>query len=335
MSSIDYHIFNLLFEQDCVVVPNFGGFITNYKKATLEEGKISPTSRWVAFNGLLNTDDGLLTNYIAKVENVSREEASKHLKSFVDGVKTNLYEKQVVTFNKIGSFSANQEDKVVFFPDNGLNFYAECFGLPSILATKRRSQPMSAPVVHAVVKPALPVEASVQPLVTTDRQPVMPSYPRKKIKLLPALATLLVAVLIGVWSLRSKSVNRTNLGSVLPFTTQDSEKNNIQPEVNKPAAQVPSEPLPQAVEEKTSNDTKVWQYFVIVGSYSSRENAEKYLMAIKEEGFTQALIIVPTHNEKLFKVAASVYTEENLARSKATEFKKTLSTTTWVFKTMH
>ncbi len=333
MSSIDHHIFNLLFEQDCVVVPNFGGFITNYKKATLEEGKISPTSRWVAFNGLLNTDDGLLTNYIAKVENVSREEASKHLKSFVDGIKTNLDEKQVVTFNKIGSFSSNQEDKVVFFPDNGLNFYAECFGLPSILAPKRRSQPVSLPVVHAEVKSALP--ASMQPLITTDRQPVVPSYPRKKIKLLPAVATLLVAVLIGVWSLRSKSVNRTNLGSVLPFTTQDSEKSNVQAEVNKPTEEAPSEPLPQAVEEKTSNDTKVGQYFVIVGSFGNRENAEKYLMAIKEEGFSQALIIVPTHNEKLFKVAAAVYTEENLARSKATEFQKTLSTTTWVFKTMH
>lgn len=333
MSSIDHHIFNLLFEQDCVVVPNFGGFITNYKKATLEEGKISPTSRWVAFNGLLNTDDGLLTNYIAKVENVSREEASKHLKSFVDGIKANLDEKQVVTFNKIGSFSSNQEDKVVFFPDNGLNFYAECFGLPSILAPKLRSQPVSLPVVHAEVKPALPT--SMQPLVTTDRQPVVPSYPRKKIKLLPAVATLLVAVLIGVWSLRSKSVNRTNLGSVLPFTTQDSEKNNVQAEVSKPTEEAPSESLPQAVEEKTSNDTKIGQYFVIVGSFGNRENAEKYLMAIKEEGFSQALIIVPTHNEKLFKVAASVYTEENLARSKAAEFQKTLSTTTWVFKTMH
>lgn len=54
----------LLYKHNCVIIPGFGGFITNYKPSGFEESRnlISPSSKKVAFNQLLIENDGLLIN---------------------------------------------------------------------------------------------------------------------------------------------------------------------------------------------------------------------------------------------------------------------------------
>ena len=50
----------LLKEYEYVIVPDFGGFITQYQPAKLVEdsGFISPPQRIISFNAQLKTDDG-------------------------------------------------------------------------------------------------------------------------------------------------------------------------------------------------------------------------------------------------------------------------------------
>ena len=40
MYTVEQCIRELLFEQDCVIIPDFGGFITQYKSAVMIEIKI-------------------------------------------------------------------------------------------------------------------------------------------------------------------------------------------------------------------------------------------------------------------------------------------------------
>ena len=46
------YLYQILLEQDCVVLPGFGGFITQYKPAELNfrTNEISPPGKKIAFN---------------------------------------------------------------------------------------------------------------------------------------------------------------------------------------------------------------------------------------------------------------------------------------------
>ena len=62
MIALARHIESLLLKHDCVIVPDFGGFVTQQVSARYveDEGLFLPPYRSVGFNGCLKLNDGLL-----------------------------------------------------------------------------------------------------------------------------------------------------------------------------------------------------------------------------------------------------------------------------------
>ena len=60
MNELNLHISRLLLEHNCVIVPDLGGFVTQYCPAHFDEvaGSFVAPSYQVGFNPLLQTDDG-------------------------------------------------------------------------------------------------------------------------------------------------------------------------------------------------------------------------------------------------------------------------------------
>ena len=58
---ISYHIFNLLQEHDCVIVPNFGAFVARNisAKISCDGSRIYPPNKEITFNKSLIKSDGL------------------------------------------------------------------------------------------------------------------------------------------------------------------------------------------------------------------------------------------------------------------------------------
>ena len=86
------YISDLLFLHDCVIIPDFGGFICNYKSAYIddESGLICPPSKDILFNRNLTHNDGLLVSWIAGKENISYEKATSQLMLFCEDLKIRL-----------------------------------------------------------------------------------------------------------------------------------------------------------------------------------------------------------------------------------------------------
>jgi len=142
MASIPEHIKNLLFEQDCVVVPDFGGFITNFHGAVVREQDASmlPPRKRVAFNEVLKFDDGLLTSYVALKEGLSREEVRTKIRLFAEQAWQELRQRTIFRFEHLGTFTLNAEGKLVFEPEYRINFYGESYGMtPVVLRSYRRT----------------------------------------------------------------------------------------------------------------------------------------------------------------------------------------------------
>lgn len=129
---IDY-ISDLLFLHDCVIIPDFGGFICNYKSAYIdaESGVICPPGKDILFNRNLTHNDGLLVNWIADKENISYDKASKQLTLFCEDLKIRLNQKQRVAFGDIGVFFTDRRFNIIFEPGKN-NFFSEAFGMEAI-----------------------------------------------------------------------------------------------------------------------------------------------------------------------------------------------------------
>ncbi len=124
-------VYQLVCDNDCVIIPGFGGFVTNRFPADVDFSKqeFYPPSRKVAFNESLSLSDGLLLNYISQTENVSWADAERTVKSFVDELNEKLADGKSLSFDGLGEFS-RRTGSLVFVPDSS-NLLDESFGLTS------------------------------------------------------------------------------------------------------------------------------------------------------------------------------------------------------------
>jgi len=130
---ISNHIFNLLQEHDCVIVPNFGAFVARNISAKISSdgSKIFPPNKEITFNKSLVKNDGLLINRISSSENISYEVADDKLNKWVIKSDKKLKKQGYFEIKNIGSISL-KKDKYIFIPSQNSIFLKSSYGLNSI-----------------------------------------------------------------------------------------------------------------------------------------------------------------------------------------------------------
>lgn len=353
MTTVQNHIKELLFEQDCVVIPDFGGFVTNFDCAKVDPTNrfFTPPQKWLAFNSLLKNDDGLLSNYIATEEGISREQANVKVKAFVEETKRFISFDKSYTIEGLGTFSQNEENKIQFQPKVSNNFFSESFGMESIFLKKVEFSSQELQVVHT---PPVASNSTIQQVFASkDREPMAEvmedenAVIKRKSKfsrVLPAIYGLLgTAVLVSALYLYDNP--KANLSSLNPFQSQNIVKPVDKPEIQKVVIAKPiidetikakpfeetAEPAPVIETKKTIIESEK-RFFVITGSFESKKNAQKLVNTLKNKGFEDAMLIFPNRNEKLIKVSAGGFTNEYEADAEALKVNKSTSQSTWIYK---
>jgi cell division protein FtsN len=127
------HIEILLRDHNCVIVPDFGGFIANYRSAVIDRDhqRIIPPSKSVLFNGKLTSNDGLLANAIAIASKMTYPDALKHIANHVAEWKTLLKNGQRVEVGEVG-FLYREQDQIVFEQSRELNLLLQAYGLSGV-----------------------------------------------------------------------------------------------------------------------------------------------------------------------------------------------------------
>ena len=130
---ISYHIFNLLQEHDCVIVPNFGAFVARNISAKISHdgSRIYPPNKEITFNKSLIKSDGLLINRISSNENISYEMANDKLSNWVVKSHKKISKQGYIEIKNIGSISLENE-KYIFTPSQNSIFLKSSYGLNSI-----------------------------------------------------------------------------------------------------------------------------------------------------------------------------------------------------------
>ncbi|PWK20238.1 sporulation related protein [Arcicella aurantiaca] len=354
MTTVQNHIKELLFEQDCVVIPDFGGFVTNFDcaKVDLTNRFFTPPQKWLAFNSLLKNDDGLLSNYIATQEGISREQATQKVRAFVEETKRYISYDKNYTIEGLGTFSQNEESKIQFQPKTSNNFFSESFGMETVFLKKLDASNQELQVVHT---PPVASNTTIQQVFASkDREPMAEVMEDEAVnakrkgkfsRVLPAIYGLFgTAILVSALYLYDNP--KANLSSLNPFQSQSIVKVEAKPVVQKTEVVAPNidatikakpfegtEVTPEPViETKKTIIESEKRFFVITGSFGSKKNAQKLLNALKNKGFEDAKLIFPKHSEKLIKVSAGGFANEFEAESEALKVNNATSQSTWIYK---
>lgn len=130
---LSYHIEELLFSNDCVIIPTIGGFIVNYASASIDfvEQQLLPPQKVVSFNPKLVNNDGLLTNHIAQKDHLTYKQATLKVETFSRQIEADLFNNKIVHFDNIGKLYFNSDSKLEFVPAN-TNFLKDAYGLPNL-----------------------------------------------------------------------------------------------------------------------------------------------------------------------------------------------------------
>lgn len=136
--NFDQYIADLLITNDCVIIPDFGGFVGNYAPAKINpvNHRFDPPFRKISFNKLLVHNDGLLASYIAQQESLKFENALSELKDYGIYLKGALQEDQKVSFDKIGVLFQNPDGSLRFEQLKDAKFSTNAFGLDAFFGQK-------------------------------------------------------------------------------------------------------------------------------------------------------------------------------------------------------
>lgn len=143
------NIHQLLFDNDCVILPSFGGFIKRNNPTVLDKHArtLKPKGATVFFNAALTHNDGLLANHIALEKKIDYSTALSLLNNWVVNTENTIQTSGKFIFGELGTFYLNAEGKKWFAPNPKLNFSKETFGLEILIAktilseTKEENKP--------------------------------------------------------------------------------------------------------------------------------------------------------------------------------------------------
>ncbi len=154
----------MLKKHDCVIVPDFGGFVGGYQSAEIDyaKGVIYPPSKRLLFNPNLTSNDGLLGNQVAKSEEISYEESLNNIETTIDEWSKTLKEGGRIEIGELG-FLYNQDDKFAFEQSREINLLLAAYGLSPVKIVKKAEEKVLTTERAKISKPTIKVPETTEP----------------------------------------------------------------------------------------------------------------------------------------------------------------------------
>ena len=177
---ITKHILTLLQFNECVIIPEFGAFISNYIPAKFDQVNhtFSPPKKAIVFNSKICNNDGLLINHIVENENISYNQGQLTILSFVDGLYSDLNKGETVRFDNLGTFKFDKAGAIVYNPIDNFELISayglQSFSYQSIDHSNNFSGFKSNPAIRAIngKKDILKIAASITLLLSLSLFPL-------------------------------------------------------------------------------------------------------------------------------------------------------------------
>ena len=272
--TIDTYISELLFLHDCVIIPEFGGFVGNNKSAILNKNTntIYPPSKEILFNKNLRINDGLLINHISNYEVISNENAKELVSDYMKNINEKLQKIRTFRIEKVGLLSTDISGNILFLQDSFTNYNPNSFGLSSKNTTK-------------LDKMEREIEKIIKPISTkTGRKKVW----RAAAILLPIIGLSFISIT------QEDKINKiySQMANLNPFSVFETNE-TISPEKEEEIEETTTIEVIPIETKETEKDTKViveMKFSIIAGSFSSEKNANRLVNQLQSENYNAEII---------------------------------------------
>ena len=327
--SLAVYLTELLKTNDCVIIPDLGGFIANYLPATSNDqgDQFYPPTKELIFNSKLKKNDGLLVNYISEREGIGYLEARKVVSEFVSESISRLENGEKVELDQIGSLCYDSNEHLLFSAGTREFLRTDTFGLNSFQFPR---------VTSKYAQPSNPVFSGINPEYRSPGRPVV-KYALVAVPLLAALY-FLPKFLLTESPFKQQTANTASL------TIKDTPVSVKPGEVN-PALNTASEPVrdatavekeaegkslgnettgavntaPDTVAPKFTSSVAIGsvngiqttgRFHIVGGCFKIRENAEKLAEKLALQGYHPE---VSNLGKEFFRVSVETFQERKEA----------------------
>jgi hypothetical protein len=342
-TNIPLIIASLLKSYDCVIIPQFGGFVGNYEPAKISASKqkILPPSKAVFFNKNLTKNDGLLASEIANKHAVSYSDALNIIEKFVANLNKSLAQGNKINFAPIGVFSFDKKENIIKCDINKeYNFLGHAFGLHEImlpiveknisadLKSKYKKNFEGKTAKKTFIKKYWPIAAAMPFAV------FMIVYPFKNNIEEQSLGFLNHSKEIATYSPREEWKNMSeiylwseDLNKEIPKEANvlTVEKENVE-EVKVEAKKTIEKTEEKASVIKTHSEN---QFFIVAGSFGVEKNAFAFAEKLKSKGYNASVF---DNTGGMYRVAYNQFSSREEAVNQLIEINKNLQAAAWIME---
>ena len=312
LANIDKHISNLLHENDCVIVPNMGGFLNAHSQNGIDSSQYSATklSAKISFNVLLNHNDGLLANYLVKHEKLTYNEALEEIEKFVGEFNHELNSGKKFIIERVG----------VLYKDDKRNIQIEPYENRSEVKESIEVSGLPLPLLQNdfIRKTEDKSEVTVLPVVPELHQRKSLVFKRSIVIIFSLLLTgSFLAYFLSVYFSPSSELNsvlpdsNTPLENRQPVDLNASKSGSVVPVSASDANQkiVNGVSVHEKGSELSNSSTRpvdaaanlpANKFYIVAGSFRSIDNANRKLNELKLHGFKNAQMF--SDSRKLYLV---------------------------------
>ena len=327
-TNINKHISDLLCEHNCVIIPDFGGFVANYESAFIDSrtNHMFAPKKSIVFNRSLKNNDGLLVNEIAVGEGLTFKQAKKELYKYVLNLNESLSLHKKVFIDEVGTLLLTSDEKVLFVQSNSRNHLLDSYGFTTIQypAIQRTS-----------------VQERFEEKIKHIDKAHLPSNKKPWLKAAAVLIPLLMVSALGISNkdkIHSVYANLSPFGSSSSSTVVEAVE-TATTHLSSFDVESPTNNIEEAVlsfyEAKNNMTTvvenEVPKHFIIAGAFSSERNANKMISKLQKSNFTSSKIVGKSKSG-LYRVSYDGFVNSSDAILALREIKKT-NPSAWLLST--
>jgi hypothetical protein len=341
----------LLLRHNCVIVPEFGGFVARQTSAVIDyaSGTMQPPRKSLLFNRQLINNDGLLVAELARTNEISFDEALRMVQGTVAEWNDKLNRGERITIDRVGFIFHDREKNLCFEQDRFFNLLLESYGLGSVhFIAKEDVERVKEGAKIRTLDPAL-AEEKVEDGELEGAEIIQhpaASGNRKMWKYVAAAACILPIAFYSIWIPTRTDVIQSGVLSISDFNpfhekhdaqyTQKSENYTLtlsdveqsledqidaSPEMEIFTVQLDENLVipvkvervvePTAVIPSVDQQVSVGAFDCVVGCFSSQSNAQNMISSLRARGFEARQVDI---SNGLYRISAGSASTEEQAR---------------------
>ena len=358
---LERHIEILLLSNDCVIVPDFGGFMAHHVDAHYDEdeGLFLPPKRTLGFNPQLKINDSLLAQSYVEAYDISYPEAVLRIEDEVNELKMHLQTKGFYELSSIGTLEFNENGNYVFTPCEAGILTPDLYGLCSFEMTPLKISAASVPEtveeeeeekettqifnMNPLERDVETTEAEAEVEAEDEEEEDVVRIKYSWIRNAVAVAAILLAVFFAAMPTgKTEMMTRTisNINSNLFFGMMSKDTNTSKIEISKADIQKPTnkaDTISKLDKIKTEQTVKAEPvkkgYCIVLASQVSKRNAEMFIERLKAKGLDSAEIYVKQKAQSIRRVVCGNFQTQEEAYNELRKIHKDEELKdAWVYK---